>query len=163
MASYNTHNKNFEYSDDYTTPMYVWDMLSLYIPKETKLWDPFYNEGVSKKRIESLGYKVYHKKKDFFTYQPKKYDMVLSNPPYSIKQEVLKKLKENDKPFILILPIGVLSTKYFKSLFDSKDITLFLFPKRINFERKDIITSRSSICTVGIGWKIKSPKQIIYL
>lgn len=56
-----------------------------------------------------------HKKDghDFFDYEPEHYDMIVSNPPYSITTEIYKRLFELEKPWAMLVHIN--------GLFDSKN------------------------------------------
>jgi hypothetical protein len=47
-------------------------------------------------------------------------DMIISNVPFSKKKEVLVKLKELDKPFIIIMPMSTLFTQYLRETFGNK-------------------------------------------
>ena len=69
---------------------------------------------------------------DFFNYEPYYYDIIISNPPFSIKDAVLKRLYELNKPFAILLPMnslqGVNIYQYFKN-----GIQLLAFDQRIGF------------------------------
>jgi len=118
-------------TDNYITNKYDWERIKEYIPKDKIIWSPFYCDGKQKEYFEDMGYNIIHQDKDFFSYTPK-YDIVIDNPPFSKKKEILKKLKELDKPFILICPSMMLSYKYFQE--DFKDIQILIPYKRINFK-----------------------------
>ena len=50
-----------------------------------------------------------HENKDFFSYFPERKDLVVvSNPPYSQKNAVLKRLIEWDLPFIMLMSVTTL-------------------------------------------------------
>ena len=118
-------------TDNYITNKYDWERIKDYIPKDKIIWSPFYCDGKQKEYFEDMGYNIIHQDKDFFSYTPE-YDIVIDNPPFSKKKEILKKLKELDKPFILICPSMMLSYKYFQE--DFKDIQILIPYKRINFK-----------------------------
>lgn len=51
--------------------------------------------------------------KDFFKYEPEEhYDMIVSNPPYSVKEKVFQRLFDLGKPFAMLVGMN--------SIFDSK-------------------------------------------
>ena len=118
-------------SDNYITNKEDWERIKKYIPKDKIIWSPFYCDGKQKDYFEEMGYNIIHEDKDFFSYTPE-YDIVIDNPPFSKKKEILKRLKELDKPFILIAPSMMLSYKYFQE--DYKDIQILIPYKRINFK-----------------------------
>jgi hypothetical protein len=127
---------NFQYTgtkiDDYMTPFSVWEDIKDYIPKNKTVWEPFFGDGNSGKYLENLGFKVIHKDEDFF--ENNKGDIIVSNPPFSLTKEILKKLKEIDKPFILILPVSKITTSYMKDLFKD-NIQIIIPKKRIHFKK----------------------------
>ncbi len=46
---------------------------------------------------------------NFFYYEPEEnYDLIISNPPFSCKDDVLKRLWELDKPYAMLLPVPTL-------------------------------------------------------
>lgn len=48
---------------------------------------------------------------DFFDYEPPHYDVIVSNPPYSIKDKILKRLYDLKKPFAVLLPQNSLQSQ----------------------------------------------------
>ena len=157
-----THKKDIN-SDCYETPEYCWDLIKEYIPKDKVIWEPFYLNGSSGEKLKSLGFDVIHKEEDFFEND---YDaVVVSNPPWSKNKQILQKLKQTNKQFILLVPINLISTKYFRDLFINEidKITLFLFKKRVSFRPAENVKASSNYSvSVFIGYNI-CEKQIIYL
>lgn len=69
---------------------------------------------------------------DFFTYQPSEYDYIVSNPPFTKKDAVLKRLYELEKPFAVLLPLNALQgTDRYKYL--RYGVQILAFNKRIAF------------------------------
>ena len=69
---------------------------------------------------------------NFFDYEPdEEYEFIVSNPPFSIKDDILKRLSELNKPFAMLLPLPTLQgQKRFEYLQDCQAI---IFDKRINY------------------------------
>ena len=71
--------------------------------------------GVRPSSFRGGGYKVIcshlNNGEDFFTFEPKDYDLIISNPPFSKKDAVIKRLYELGKPFAILLPIQSLQSK----------------------------------------------------
>ncbi len=130
------HTKTFLKHDDYMTPKYAWENIKDYIPNDKLIWECFYGDGESGKDLKDLGYDVIHEPIDFF--ENNKGDILISNPPFSKKKEVFTRLKELDKPFIMICPSSMLNTQYIRKLFsDSNDKLQIIIPRRrINFIKK---------------------------
>jgi type I restriction-modification system DNA methylase subunit len=107
--------------------------------KETlTIWCPFDLEGQSKyiEVFKKNGIKTIASHIDtgqnFFDYEPdEKYDYIISNPPFSIKDMILKRLDELNKLFAMLLPLPTLQgQKRFDYL---KNCQALIFDKRINF------------------------------
>lgn len=70
--------------------------------------------------------------KDFFTYEPENYDIIISNPPFSIKDRILKRLYDLNKPFAMLLPLNSLQGKNRYYLF-KHGVQILCFDKRIGY------------------------------
>jgi len=156
--------------DDYNTPLYVWEMLLDYLnlDKNTKIYEPFYSNGVAKNYLAKLGYNnVIHENMNFFdNYDKYDYEIIISNPPYSIKKNILKTLYNIDKPFVLIVPTAIISKLYMKTIF-GKDIDKlqFIIPnRRIQFERLDGYNQkRTAFDTIFLCYKMNLQRDIVYM
>ena len=125
--SFTKDNKN----DNYITNKNGWKDIKKYIPKNKIIWSPFYCNGKQKEYFKEMDFDIIHEDKDFFSYTPN-YDIIIDNPPFSKKKEILKKLKELEKPFILILPSVMLCYKYFQEDF-SENLQIIIPKSRIKF------------------------------
>ena len=124
------HTKTFLIHDDYMTPKYAWENIQQYIPKDKVLWEAFMGDGKSGQYLEELGFSVIHNDNDFF--ESDEGDIIVSNPPFSKTKDILNRLKELDKPFILILPSSKINTQYFRKWKDKK-IQIIIPKSRIQF------------------------------
>lgn len=149
-------------SDNYITNAEDWLRIKDYIPKDKKIWAPFYCDGKQKEYFEEMGYNIIHEDRDFFSYTPD-YDIIVDNPPFSKKKEILKRLKQLDKPFILIAPSMLLSYKYFQE--DYKDIQVIVPYKRINFKHLNSDKKNYSppFASFFFCYKMDLPKDLIFL
>lgn len=68
---------------------------------------------------------------NFFYYEPAEYDVIVSNPPFSIKDDIIKRLYELNKPYAMLLPIPSLQGQ--KRFPYMKDCQALIFDKRINY------------------------------
>jgi hypothetical protein len=127
------HTKTFIKHDDYMTPQYAWYNIKDYIPKDKILWEAFYGDGKSGEYLKDLGFNTIHEPIDFFEHNLG--EIVVSNPPFSKTKEILQRLKELDKPFILILPCSKLTTSYIRELFHNCNLQIIIPRKRIHFEK----------------------------
>jgi hypothetical protein len=128
------HTKTFLKHDDYMTPESAWINIKEYIPKNKIIWEAFYGDGKSGEYLQKLGFDVIHNQNDFF--KSDEGEIIVSNPPFSIKKEVLTRLKELDKPFILILPASTITTQYIRELFKDNKLQIIIPRRRIHFDKK---------------------------
>ena len=136
MASF--HTKTFMKHDDYMTPQYAWENIKQFIPQQYKtIYEPFYGDGKSGDILKELlpTKNIIHNEVDFYEYSTiYKYDMILSNPPFSDVKKIMPKLLELDKPFILLMPSSKINTSYFR-IWKDKNIQIIIPRKRIHFNK----------------------------
>ena len=162
------HTKTFTKHDDYMTPKYAWENIKDYIPKK-KIWEAFYGDGKSGTYLRELGFDVIHEPIDFF--EEDRGEIIVSNPPFSNSAEVLARLKELGKPFIVIFPSSKINTQYVRKLFmDTEDKLQIIIPrKRIHFEKKiegktpDNFKNACNFDCFYYCWKINLPRDITWL
>ena len=167
MASF--HTKTFMKHDDYMTPLSAWANIKNYIPKDKVIWEAFYGDGKSGTHLQTLGFNVIHEEIDFF--ENDKGEIVVSNPPFTKVPQVLTRLKELNKPFILIMPSSKINTQYFRKLFsDTEDPIQIIIPrKRIHFEKLvdgKVPENWKNSCNFDCFyycWKMNLERDIIWL
>ena len=122
------------------TPFYAVDPIIKYIPKGKIIWCPFDEEwSAFYVHLRELGYRVIRSslsdEQDFFKYEPEKWDLIVSNPPFSIKDKVLERLYSFQKPFAVLLPLNSLQGKTRYKYF-AGGIQLLSFDIRICFHNQ---------------------------
>jgi hypothetical protein len=127
------HTKTFIKHDDYMTPKSAWENIKHLIPKDKVIWEAFYGDGKSGNYLKELGFNVIHEPIDFF--ENDLGDIIVSNPPFSLSKQVMKHLKQLDKPFIIIMPSSKINTSYFRENFMNKGLQIVIPRKRIHFDK----------------------------
>ncbi len=150
-------------SDNYATDKKGWEIIKDYIPQNKKIWSPFYCDGKQKQYFKEMGFDIIHEDRDFFSYTPD-YDIIIDNPPFSKFKIICKKLKEIDKPFILICPARTLQLKHFQKQFKEHLQVIIPFT-RPTFTH---LTNPKKGYTPPFGvqyycYKMNLPKDIIWL
>jgi len=166
MAGY--HTKTFSKHDDYQSPKSAWENITHLIPK-VEIWEAFYGNGDSGKYLTELGFQTIHEDIDFF--ENDRGECVVSNPPYTLCPQILTRLVELNKPFILIMPAGKLHTQYFRKLFSNADdpIQIIIPRKRIQFVKTvdgEVPKDYKSDCNFDCYyycWKMNLPRDIVWL
>lgn len=162
------HTKTFMKHDDYYTPKYAWENIQQFIPKDKIIWEAFYGDGQSGKYLTELGFNVYHEPIDFFTEEPLNWDIIVSNPPFSLSKQVMHKLLEYDKPFILIMPSSKINTSYMREWKD-KNLQIIIPRKRIHFQKQvngvvpDDFKSSCNFDCFYYCYKMNLPNDIVWL
>jgi len=153
-------HKSFIKHDDYMTPKYAWENIQQYIPKDKIIWEAFMGDGKSGQYLQELGYSVIHNDNDFF--ESNEGDILVSNPPFSNCKEIMPRLKQIDKPFILILPSSKINTQYFKIF--KNEIQLIIPQKRIQFVKNGHeLQNKCNFDCFYYCYKMNLPRDIMWL
>jgi len=152
-------------NDECYTPKYAVLPILKYINNDVIVWCPFdtieseFVKQISKQN--KVEYSHINNGQDFFEYEPTKWDVIISNPPFTNKRKYFERALSFNKPFALIMTNTWLNDSAPKQLFETKDLQLLMFDKRMNFispdgRQNDKITFSSSYYC----WDFL-PKQII--
>lgn len=112
-----------------------------YVKRKPIIWEctDYGNSNITK-ILKENGWDVVTTSKNelnFLTDNPDfDFDMIITNPPYSLKNEFLKKCYEYGKPFALLLPITALEGLERGRLFRENGIEVLVFDKRCDFSGK---------------------------
>ena len=108
-----------------------------FLPRYWKYWEPTDPGNSNITTVMSdLGYNVrgthINTGVDFLEDEPGfDYDCIITNPPYSIKDEFLKRAFELDKPFCFLLPITALEGVRRGQMFRQYGIELLVLDRRL--------------------------------
>ena len=98
-------------NDEFYTPEYAIEPLFPYISTQAVIWCPFDTEDSHfVKMFRARGNKVIathlENGQDFFTHEPDEhYDYIISNPPYSLKNEVFERLFALKAKFAMLVGV----------------------------------------------------------
>lgn len=102
--------------DEQYTPRYGIEILLPHIQhlKDKIIWCPFDKEDSQFVKILTENkfnviYSHIENGQDFLTYEPEKWDIIISNPPYKNKRIFWERCLDLKKPFALLLPLNILS------------------------------------------------------
>ena len=160
-------NETFIKHDDYFTPKYVWEDIKEYIPSDKLIWEAFYGDGESGKYLTDLGFNTIHEPIDFF--ENNLGEIIVSNPPFTLIPQILKRLHELNKPFILLMPSSKINTQYFRKLFCNNDdpVQIIIPKKRIAFNKRvngEVIKTKScNFDCFYYCWRIGLERDITWL
>ena len=134
MIDYMKKEKNDEL---YTPEEAIYPILK-YLDKNKTYWEcTDFGESNIRKILVEHGFKVIATKKEEFDFLKDdplfKFDVIITNPPYSLKNKFIKRCYELNKPFMLLLPITALEGKERGKLYKENGLELIILNKRINF------------------------------
>lgn len=138
-------------NDEWKTPAYAVYPVIKYIPKGSVIWCPFDLEDKSEyaRILRDAGFKTIcshiSEGKDFFEFEPKeKWDMIISNPPFTNKRGIFQRAIDLGKPFMLLMSNTWLNDSTPKVLLGNT-MELLMFNERIEF-----IDPEGNVCKKGI-------------
>ena len=128
-------------NDECYTPDYGVEAILEFIPFGAVVWCPFdKKESEFVKQISKTNKVIYShidNEKDFFCYEPKEWDILISNPPFTDKRKYFERALSCNKPFALIMTNTCLNDTAPKLLFQDKQLQLLMFDKRMKFISPD--------------------------
>lgn len=158
--------------DDFQTPPIALKPLLPYIPKDWHIWECAEGKGNLKYELHRLGYSVIGtdikdgaEGYDFFMLSECSFidtiDCIITNPPFSRKNEWIERCYHIGKPFALLLPLSALETTRRQNCW-RRGVQLIVLNKRLHFETPD---NGVSYCWFASAWfthKLKLPNDIMF-
>jgi len=150
-------------NDECYTPAYGVKPLLEYMSYDKVYWLPFDKPDSEFCRVfEQMGFNYVNThidhSQDFYTYVPDfKFDIIVSNPPFTNKAKIFEKAISYQVPFALLMTNTWLNDSAPKKLFKDIDLQLLMFEERMLFkgQEKKITFSSSYYCRDFL------PKQIV--
>jgi len=127
-------------ADEYFTKEYAIRPLLKYIRPDKVIWCPFDNKKSNFVRLlkengNDVIYSHIESGQDFFFWKPiQNYDYIISNPPYSMREQILERLFLLGRPFaILINEAGLFDSQKRYTLLKNNPFEIMVFNKRIHY------------------------------
>jgi hypothetical protein len=135
-------------ADDFQTPDYALEPLIQYLKRDWTVWECACGHGNLAGGLRRRGFKVLATDLvggyDFLSWQPRRFDCVITNPPFRHKDEFLERCYLLGKPFALLLPLTTFETQRRQRMFQEYGIEVILLDRRINFETPHRVAESSS-------------------
>lgn len=123
------------HSDELYTPDIAMDILLPYLKTDMIIYECAVGTGKLKDYFQNKGFKVVSGE-DFFNDNVENFDVIITNPPYSLKDKFLEKCYQLNKPFALLLPITALEGRKRQKLYNEFGLQILFPEKRIDFNGK---------------------------
>ena len=126
-------------NDEFYTPLYAIEPIIKYIEKGKIIWCPFdTNESLFVKRFKELGFEVINTHLDsgvdFFNCDIPECDYIISNPPYSLKNEVFERLFSIGKPFAMLVGVvGLFESQKRFEMFRDNQFEIMYLNRRVSY------------------------------
>jgi hypothetical protein len=126
-------------NDEFYTPAYAVVPIMKYVPKGAKIWCPFdTDESLFVKIFRESGHEVIathiSSGNDFFKTAVPDCDYIVSNPPYSVKTEVLERLFKIGKPFAMLVGVvGLFESQRRFEMFKAHEFEIMYLNKRVAY------------------------------
>ena len=152
--------------DERYTPEYAVSILLEFISPHSTIWCPFDMEDSAYYSVLNRGGHniILTGDEDFFSIEPVKCDFIITNPPFSKKNEVLKRLYELKIPFAILLPISALQAASRFNLFYKNGLQLLVPDKRVDFwfdKEHTVCAGRSPFASAYFCYKFL-PTDLIF-
>jgi hypothetical protein len=132
------------HSNDFQTPTWALDPLYPFIDKERVIWECACGRGNLSNALHSNGFRVWDTDiltgTDFLTCEHNSkielhsVSYIITNPPYTLKDEFLQHCYYFGLPFALLMPLTALEGIKRQNLYREYGLELILLPRRVNFE-----------------------------
>jgi len=154
------------HTDEIYTPSYALNPLLPYLKKEQMIWDCAFGSGKLAEHFNKFGFNVVgNVNYDFLREDSDKianFDIIITNPPYSLKDKFLKRAFEIGKPFAYLLPLTALEGIKRGELYNKYGIQLIIPNRRINF----IMPNKQGGSWFQVAWfcyKMNLPKDLMFV
>jgi len=141
MSNFKTSPHFNAHKNDYYTQKKMWEQVSHIIPNDSVIWEScmLNSKSNSMKYLNELGYEVVGNTEwDMLNCDIPKCSIIITNPPFKtdLKKQILKKLVEIDKPFMIIMNTTNIFSKYMREIFGEniKHLQLVIPEQKIIFE-----------------------------
>lgn len=126
----------------YTERYAVEPLLEFMQPYKDKIiWCPFDDENSEFVKVfKEEGFQVVYSHikygQDFYKYEPEKWDVMISNPPFTHKAEIFRRALSFNKPFALLMTITWLNDATPANVFKDKELQILSFNERMQFKNQ---------------------------
>lgn len=173
--------------DDFQTDSRALDCLIPYLPlrmqkhmaaapEATMIWEPACGKGNLVRRFDELGFGVIGTDiltgTDFLKDEPKNYhyNCIITNPPFSLKEQFMGRCYQLRKPFALLMPITTFDSKKRRQLMNQHGVQIIFPEGRIQFETpnhgKRVAAGKkpgeSWFYTAWFTWGLKLPHDLVF-
>lgn len=153
-------------ADDFQTPPAALDYLVPYLPNTWTIWECAAGAGLLVDGFAARGYRTVASDiltgQNFLTWRPEEHwDCVVTNPPYSLKQEFMERAWNLGKPFALLLPLTTFETRRRQKIL-AQGVEVIFLGKRVNFVTPSGEGSGAWFAVAWFTWRLGIGRQLLF-
>lgn len=157
--------------DGFQTPSKALLPIIPYLKKEWIIWECACGKGNLVRKLKKKGFNVFGTdinmttdgRFNFFKYKPKIFHCIITNPPFSKKNEFIEKCYRLNVPFALLLPLAALETRK-RQRYWKRGLQLFILDERLHFEIPEKNKkSNSWFASAWFTYGLNLPKDIMFI
>lgn len=154
--------EKFDKPDECYTPEEALYPLLPFVSNSNIVWDCAYGSGRLAEHLSKFDFIVKGREDLDFLKENVDCDIIITNPPYSLKDKFLERAFELGKPFAFLLPLTTLEGMKRNRMFQEHEIQIIIPNRRINFE---IPSGKKSawFATAWFCYKMNLPKQLNFV
>lgn len=130
--------------DQCQTPDYAIDPLLPFLRPEWTLWEPAAGEGLLVEALHDGGIRNVISSdvitgQNFFTFEPEQsWDVLVTNPPFSLKYRFLERCYALGKPFALLMPVETIGAQTAQNYFREHGVEVIFMDRRVNYKMPNL-------------------------
>ena len=163
-------------SDSWQTPPHALDPLLPYLKREWLIWECSAGKGNLVKALREYDFDVYAsdikngrnflkiprgKLAEEMSFIVSAYDCIVTNPPYSLKNEFLERAYALGRPFAFLMPLFTFESSKRQEMFEKHGLEVILINKRLTFEPPPGQTPLN-LAAAWFTWKLGIGSAIVY-
>jgi hypothetical protein len=153
--------------DDFQTPPHAVRWLVPYLRKEWRIWEGACGKGNIVRTLTEEGFTVegtdLKTGTNFLTWKPREFDAIVTNPPYSIKDNFIARCYGLGKPWAMLMPLAALGEQERVGMYAEYGIQLLMPYERINYETPSGLGSGAQFFSAWFCWGMNLPQQITFI
>jgi hypothetical protein len=155
--------------DDFQTPPAALDILLPYLTKFDMIWECACGNGNLVNALRANDYKVIGTDKEYdFITSPPPADVkcIVTNPPYSLKNEFVARCFVLGLPFALLMPLSALEGKERQVFYRQSGLQLIIPDKRFHFACPEKVQGRESNSWFATAWfchGLSLPRDLLFV
>ena len=153
-------------ADDFQTPKEAIIPLIKYLDRKWIIWECACGQGNLATAFKEHDFRVIGSDTltgvDFLKQRPENFDCIITNPPYSLKQQFLERAYALEKPFAFLLPLTTFETGKRQYLFKTYGLEVILLDRRINFQTPSGKGSGAWFATAWFTNGLNIGRQLIF-